>query len=156
MKVKVFLASLALSACAETDPSFIEVYLGGNDISGIDETAEPLPSTTDSFGPYVLTAVAKEGRPLKQVDLIECDSAEACVFQAQRDCNEPVEGRCRQMTELTEGIFRAEIPGRLPGSTVFFVLRATSRGGFIDFFPEIRNGEGLPAAFEVVELSPPP
>jgi hypothetical protein len=151
MRSKLFLASLFFCACAETDPSLVEVYLGGLDISGIDETAAPLPSTTDSLGPYVITALAKEGRPLDRVELIECDSAQNCIFQAQRSCEDQVEGRCTEMTQLSDGIFRGEMPGKAPGSNVFFVIKATAKGGFLDFFPEIRNSEGVPASFAVIE-----
>jgi hypothetical protein len=145
------LLGIFVVACEAPEPSLIEVHLGGVDISGIDETAAPLPETTDSLGPYVLTALAREGRPIRRVELIECDSAQDCIFQAQRDCDEEVEGRCVAMEELTPGIFQGEIPGKAPGNEVFFVIKAEAQGGFIDFFPEIRNGEGVPASFAVVE-----
>jgi hypothetical protein len=151
MRSKFLLASLFFCACAETDPSLIEVYLGGLDISEIDGTATPLQNTTDSLGPYVLTVFAKAERPLARIDLIQCDSAQGCIFQAQRDCDDQVEGRCVEMNQLSEGIFRGEMLGQAPGSNVFFVIKATARGGFIDFFPEIRNSEGVPASFAVVE-----
>lgn len=151
MRSTFLLASLFFCACAETDPSLIEVYLGGLDISGIDETAAPLPNTTDSLGPYVITALARAERPVDRVEIIECDSAQDCIFQSQRSCEDQVEGRCVEMTQLSEGVFRGEMVGKAPGSNVFFVIKATAKGGFVDFFPEIRNSEGVPASFAVVE-----
>jgi hypothetical protein len=151
MRSSFLLASLFFCACAETDPSLVEVYLGGLDISAIDETATPLPNTTDSLGPYIITALAKAGRPLDRVELIECDTAQDCIFQAQRTCTDQVEGRCAEMIQLSEGAFRGEILGKAPGSNVFFLVKATAKGGFIDFFPEIRNSEGVPASFAVVQ-----
>jgi hypothetical protein len=151
MRSTFLLAPLFFFACAETDPSLVEVYLGGLDISGIDETATPLPNTTDSLGPYIITALAKAGRPIDRVEIIECDTAQDCIFQAQRTCEDQVEGRCAEMTQLSEGAFRGEILGKPPGSNVFFLIKATAKGGFIDFFPEIRNSEGVPASFAVVQ-----
>ena len=151
MRSKLFLTSFIFCACAETDPSLVEVYLGGLDISGIDETATALPNTTDSLGPYVITALARAERPVDRVELIECDNAQDCIFQAQRACDDEVEGRCVEMTQLSEGVFRGEMLGKAPGSNVFFVIKATAAGGFIDFFPEIRNSEGVPASFAIVE-----
>jgi hypothetical protein len=151
MKHKLLLAALFMAGCAEPDPSLIEVYLGGLDISDFDNTSAALPSTSDTLGPYVLTALATPGRPLDRVDLIECDSAQDCIFQAQRECDDQVEGRCTEMSQLSDGLFRGEIPGKSTGSNVFFVIKARAKGGFVDFFPEIRDGEGVPASFAVVE-----
>jgi hypothetical protein len=151
------LPGLWLAACGGEGPTFAQVTFGARDITNLAESAPEGLLTTDPNGPYVVTAVALRDRPLREVSLITCEAPLDCVFQAQRGCDEPSEGTCQLLSELSEGVFRGEILGRPAGSEFFFVLRAVDSARQVDFFPEIRNEQEQPLSLRVVvEEEPPP
>jgi hypothetical protein len=132
--MRLLICAMLLAAACQEAPVFLDVITPAD--------------TDDTQGPYTVTAVLQPDWPLRRVELVQAGSIEDCIFQAQRECGEEVEGSCQEMQEVSGDIFQASIVGQEAGTTTYFVIRAVAQGGEIAYFPEIREG-GEPGSFTI-------